>query len=617
MKRFLFFLSILSLLASTPYAQVQQVDGGGGSDASGGGNYLDIQIFEGQLLAIDALSQELTPEILRAYFRDEDFISLVLQIKEPLLANLKISEFSIYKQEPSSHNLLINDSGDRMLKSDFVIDGEEKTFITDHHPRAVIKVNFPHYQQCNTTREGTAALFVRDCTRHLKSLCRERFNIQLNDEILRKMQNLGLILAKKRLLQAPPLSLIPPFIPEPASANNTLATEKIVTFTQLKNDGKTRYIFEKFFEYYIQDGIFSSEDETLIHEAYTLVSNILMRQGLPINYKYMGKHTSEVREQLEQYRPGRSYFPLEIESVDKKNVIYQASPDARLFQSSSNGESEPFLAFYDHMGSIETEEGSYHGLISTAAIVKTSQDFVINHHIKNYPYVADNMRYPCLCEVIGYRILFSLNISAFFNVHDFIYMDVKDMEIEHTHFQFFDEFYRDNKAQEQLKKYLDTVYIVASPRLQLLAQSKMMSIYQAANGIFIKLSDTFRKLHYKKPLIYISIEKEAPSFFENSMIAKTRKPVMSYVDPAIESIFTVRDAFFSLEDTYWDPMIEALAIGESIYMHELSIKSSSMPQPGTPCLVKTFRADKPDKILTSLSFTWPDLRREEFTQGHP
>jgi len=152
MKNLILKLFLLIFLGAIPHTYSQ---GGGGSDASGGGNGLESRLIRARTLAISALSS-IEPASIQNSAMPDELESYYALFRDALLQDLEATPYQIYRtsQEVKDSNA-------------FIIHNEEKTFVTIHRPQALVLINFPMYEKLNLHIKETAMLWVRESARHL------------------------------------------------------------------------------------------------------------------------------------------------------------------------------------------------------------------------------------------------------------------------------------------------------------------------------------------------------------------------------------------------------------------------------------------------------------------
>ncbi|MBI3016825.1 MAG: hypothetical protein HYY62_02345, partial [Deltaproteobacteria bacterium] len=356
-----------------------------------------------------------------------------------------------------------------------------------------------------------------------------------------------------------------------------------IRFDALENTVQKRYISEDFFHYYLQADVFSKEEEALIHEAYKRVSQLLQNHGLPVTFTFQGYFQTQMARKLPQVFYGNTITPLlEIEHLDKKNVIYRIPSASSNSDIRSHDLSEHFSAHFSHPGTWNLDNGrTQQGEVSTGTSVEVASDIFISDHMKESPYTKGRESYPCLCFEMTERILDMMKLSSLFNFRDSLNVH------PHVHFKFP---MQEARVIQKLEESLDKITIVQSPVLDLLAQNSALSIYKTTNGIYAQLNDAFRKQHYEEgigemyPLFDMRIKKENNS----AIIAKTEKPGYYYTDRLSQKVRAMQNVFFALPNVYWDSMLEAVTVGE---LRETELIEN--PPAGTSVVLELFHRDHP------------------------
>src|SRR3989338_6000073 len=161
-----------------------------------------------------------------------------------------------------------------------------------------------------------------------------------------------------------------------------------IRFDALENTVQKRYISEDFFHYYLQADVFSKEEEALIHEAYKKVSQILQNHGLPVTFTFQGYFQTQMARKLPQVFSGNTVYPLlEIEHLDKKNVIYRVPSASSNSDIRSYDISEHFYASFSYPGTWTLDNcRTQQGERSTGFSADVASDIFISDHMKAAPY---------------------------------------------------------------------------------------------------------------------------------------------------------------------------------------------------------------------------------------
>lgn len=251
MKNLILKLFLLIFLGAIPHTYSQ---GGGGSDASGGGNGLESRLIRARTLAISALSS-IEPASIQNSAMPDELESYYALFRDALLQDLEATPYQIYRtsQEVKDSNA-------------FIIHNEEKTFVTIHRPQALVLINFPMYEKLNLHIKETAMLWVRESARHL--------GIQADQDLV--------VLEETS-------SWIFDFY-EKTHPNNILLQNSFepIPFKELQWNKDHFYFYEDFFHYYIDDTQFSEEEFSLIHHAIDKFEVFLWDIGLPVSFQFRG-----------------------------------------------------------------------------------------------------------------------------------------------------------------------------------------------------------------------------------------------------------------------------------------------------------------------------------------
>ncbi len=349
-----------------------------------------------------------------------------------------------------------------------------------------------------------------------------------------------------------------------------------------------KYFSEDFFHYYIQKDAFTEEEQNIIHATYIEVSKLLASHGFPVKYQYRGLFNSQIKNALSHLNLDYAHYPMEIESYDKRNVIYRGPLNSSLGLASSYTLKEsPLLA-------VIGQNYSY---------VEIGSDIILQNSIRTYPYIDDHRTYhPCLCEIMTEYILKNLNYSDTFALTygpgTYTNFSKEALVNNHIHLSILDYFYTNTKRQQNLDKVLQKTKVVERPKLDLIKENDDVSVYKVMNGIYVKFSDHLRKQYYKGDPLQVTIIN--PSSIREKLIADTLHLHSDYTDPPF---FSQMDTLFTIQDMQWDPMIGSLPIGR---MREKDINNN--PEAGTAVILRVFEEDHPERIISSLPFSWPDLR---------
>ena len=400
----------------------------------------------------------------------------------------------------------------------------------------------------------------------------------------------------------------PSSVPSTEDLTSSLSLRK-VPFTEFRHNAGKYYYFENYFHYYIQDKGFSEDEKNLIHDSYRAVSHLLNYVGYPIQFKYWGEFKTSRSEILRALPFSYSMYNMGIEAFDKKNVIYRGHFTARFDNATRLSLAESFLALFSY-------PDSSGGEVHTGVGVNVSEDYVIDDVIKEHPYLLGSKRYPCLCEVLSFEILRTLNIAHLGNVPrgwlralSRQHFSEEQKETTHIHLNFLDIFYKNPTIRQELVQTLSKLTVVESPYVSLVDQTALYELYVAYNGLYLKFKDSF-KSNNKIKVLGVTIENEDVGFFKNPVIAKLMSPGLTHADPLIESIFARRDLFFSVPGHYFDPMIAALAVGE---FNAVGLRN--LPPPGTRVVLKLFYSSDEKAPISTHSFLWPKIPIRDFALG--
>ena len=151
----------------------------GGGHTEGGGNYLKTKIRDARIHAIWAL-KNITVELLQQKGAPEEVILLFKKVSMQIAEDLEGSPYQFYSAEKD--------------RPQFVLEGEEKTFLTTHEPWGLIKINLMRCEQLNINLRGAAVQFMRDGSRHIIPWETDKANdIEAK---LQKIEEMGLVVMR-------------------------------------------------------------------------------------------------------------------------------------------------------------------------------------------------------------------------------------------------------------------------------------------------------------------------------------------------------------------------------------------------------------------------------------
>jgi len=492
-------------LASIPYAQVQQVDGGG-SDASGGGSNPRTQIREIKMKAVSVLEYFLSSDgrtqreltLLTRNMTSEGML-LFTTYGRLLSQELKKSELYFYSTE--------ND------RQKFFLDGEEKTFKTDHHESARIDVNLPHANETHIRHNSAVALLMREVARHLT----ERFPIILDK--LDQIEDMGLALLNTYEMVRGAVQ--GDIVFEDGDTSEPSLHVQRAHYNEIRKNPDISYIYEDFFHYYLKRGSLSNLEQ-LIHETYWKAEEFLARFHFPIHFEFRGNQADDALLQ------------------DHKNVIYRER----------NNIGNEFVLhrdiFQDVIGSMDVE---------------------ISDKIQDHPYEENRARYlvtnrACMCEVVARTILMSLNLHE---AVPRIRISSPELSGEHKHHSYFEEF--SEKELADIEEFLATrIVIVQKQTLTLLSETADFELYQTLNGIYFKFKDSFIRRYsersYELRRFSITIKRINTRFGIDGLAKDEELATAFFRGDALRTA----DFLFYLQGSEPDPMFAFFSRGGDVVM---------------------------------------------------
>ncbi|MBI2645742.1 MAG: hypothetical protein HYW85_01705, partial [Deltaproteobacteria bacterium] len=414
------------------------VHAGGGSDASGGGNYLETKIRMGKALAILALTT-MSDQELDGFDLNHAQFEFYSRTRISLAQDLSSSPL-IFRPVLMRHLFLLDDEGNSIL---IKVDTEEKTAKTKHMPHFPIEINLARCEELRMTEQGAAILLMRESA--------------INKFLLK---NSSLLLENFEALK----SLDKPFV-------------RSIPYSSVQsNQGEMTYISEEMLHYYIAD--FNTEEAELILATFKKIEEFLEGLSFPVHFEFRGALPKEIYD--EHYSSTKRYVRNHVYRKDGANVIFRSD-----FNSSFA---------YDDVKQ-EDEIGIWQTNING---IWTNFDVLINSDITSSPHSrrfkswdeSSETYRPCLCTVIFKSMFRGLSLNKVF---PWVEQPTPKPTQPHVHFDFLDQF---SASQIQaLRDYLMTrVVFVQKPKMTLRIDDSDLSLYETEGGILIKFKPSLLKL---------------------------------------------------------------------------------------------------------------------------
>ncbi len=573
MKFILLYLIFLPLIMTSDLTFAQQP--GGGSDASGGGEYLKVKVRMGKRLAIEAL-RTIDESHLEHSNLSPQYLTIYTYIRQDLANDLSNSALNFHSLPEE--------------RVQFVINGVEKTAITKHKAAFPIEINLLKCEELQVTEIGAATLMMREGARHLGIS---------DDATLDQIEEIGIIMVHQFLSQHPSFFIEQNMgsaisLNHIAAANQTFPASSswargiyLTPYDAMTYKGEVTYLYEDFFHYYTYPGNFDPQKEELIIQTMKSVESFFRDFGFMISFEYRG----EFNQPPHEYPYSASWIYKDTYLKDTHNVI-------------SNNQN-----IYTSMSVDSTlNQNEYKN-------VKISFDLDINKKILLHPYLEKSYyhhatKYPCLCEVIIKTIFKNLSLNKLFpefNESEFktVEMDLKEdvNPLPHRHSELLSSF---APTQIQaIQEFLKTrVVIIQKPKTRLISDYTYYTIYETTDGLFLAFKPDLLSKIPKIHNLYLTLNLKESLFGIDSLWGDTRifHTELPYPNGSFSEL-PMNSIFIALPNHNPDPMLTVISGGRlrilslasynpfiSSHSYELKLIESSIDSEyDSPFDVHTFR----------------------------